>query len=115
MKRTHNLKLAFLFPEIAYDIIQKLKYEERMDLLDQVPELNIISLCGCEDPSCGSFYTVEPSITENESLSHEGYVTKSGLMEVFDGQIGFFEIMPSERGREVRSKINEAFRRIAEQ
>ncbi|MGO4528564.1 hypothetical protein AB4Z30_05735 [Paenibacillus sp. 2TAF8] len=108
MNSSPCLKLVFLLPEIANDIIEKLEKEERLDLLEQVQELSIISLCECGDPSCGSFYTIEPAVTENEQLSYEGFQTKSGLIEVFNGEIGFIEIVPSEIGKEVRKKISEA-------
>ncbi|WP_145412098.1 hypothetical protein [Paenibacillus xylanexedens] len=108
MNSFQSLKLVLLLPELTNDIIEKLKKEDRSDLLNQVQELKIISLCECGDPNCGSFYTIEPSKTENEQLNHEGFRTPLGLIEVFDGEIGFIEIMPSEIGKEIRTKISKA-------
>lgn len=105
MTALENLKLTYLLPEIVHSLIEKLKIDNRRDLLKQVEDLSIVCLCECGDQNCGSFYTIDPSETKNDQIKHEGISTNLGLIEVYDGKIGFIEIMPSEIGKQIRNKI----------
>ncbi len=107
MENRHFL-LKDVFPDLAEEIRQVFVYYKRIELYEQVDKLEIVSLCECGEINCGSFYTVTPP-NEEEEYNVEGFIISSGkaLVEIYEGKIGYIEIMPSQYGQEIHNKLLE--------
>lgn len=88
-------------------------FRDDQTFIDQAENLRIFALCECNQVDCGSFWTMEP-IAEDDSVElnvqgfriphHAAIIT----IEIYEGQIGFVEILASDYGREIRRQITDA-------
>jgi hypothetical protein len=98
----NNRLLIEVLPELASRIKQVFIKHNRIDLPEQADSLKIIALCGCGENTCGSFYTVDPHI-ENEEFDTEGFIVEDALIavEVYGGKVGYIENIPGEYGSKI--------------
>lgn len=107
------LKFSNVLPDL-YDKISKMFRDiGEQQLIEQVNNLRIVALCNCNDIDCGSFWTIEPPVDHDSSdLNVQGFAlpdTHGIAVELIEGHVAFVEIIPSDYGREVRTKIRDAF------
>lgn len=103
-----ELLLIEVLPELAQILKRKFLETQRMDLYKQVEELRKICLCECGETDCGSFYTLDPELTNVAENEVAGFSWQGGLVEVYKDQIGFIEILPSELGKRIRNTLVKA-------
>ncbi len=96
--------LIDVLPHLGDEIKEYFIKMSRNDLAKQVDILQVEKICECGDPDCGSFYLTQYEESE-EKL--EGFVFSLGTIEVYDGKIGFIEIIPGNEGYQIRTKLKE--------
>lgn len=108
MQNSINLKNTL--PIIAELLRETLYKHERIDLIEQIDKLSIVALCECGEADCGSFYTITPPNHDDDYYDNkvEVYIheRENIVIEVYDGVIGYVEIMPSKYGFEVHNSLN---------
>lgn len=102
--------LKDVLPDLTEEIKQSFLKHSRTDLYKQVDKLKIVSLCDCGEKTCDSFYTMTPP-NEDDDYEVEGFIIsdRNIAVEVYEGKVGYVEILPSHYGYEVRKILTELF------
>lgn len=100
--------LKDILPDLTEEIKQSFLKHNRTDLYEQVDKLKIVSLCDCGEKTCGSFYTMIPP-NEDDDCEVEGFIISDGniAVEMYEGKIGYIEILPSHFGYKVHKILEE--------
>jgi hypothetical protein len=98
---SRSAKLIDRWPVLARELRAALMDEHEVDLAEQVGELRVVEMCGCDDDFCQSFYT-EPRPdgaypyeagrrARNVMLepAWEGYA----ILDVVDERIAYVEVL----------------------
>lgn len=104
--------LRDVLPELASELKSALARQGEADLSEQVDELRIKSLCGCNDDFCGSFYTGDlPHGPWSNLGNHYSLGVETDWMlvlDVVDGRIRFVEVIDRP---DLRKKLHAAIPR----
>ena len=88
--------LGDAMPDFAANLASILRDQERDDLANQVPTLQIIDRCDCGEPDCATFYTAPRSLGawggshQNLVLPVQGWDL---ILDLLEGRIVCIEIL----------------------
>jgi hypothetical protein len=95
-RRRHRPLLSDIAPTFAEELVRSLQSEGEAGLAAQVPELHVLSFCGCGEPECASFTTratedraVSPQVETIALDSLDGMVN----VDTVGGQIVYVEVL----------------------
>jgi hypothetical protein len=100
--RSSPRRFGEALPDVAEGIAEDLRDSGRDELAQQVPDLPMVSLCGCHDSFCASFHTGAGNVDRTHAWG-------DSIVDVdAEGKIVFVEILTIDYS-ELRDRVRAVF------